>query len=97
MPGTDYDSAINVHPLIELHVFAALFCFVFFPVRRIMPNFSLENKNALIAGRDKLFKSPVVRETISIIQKTFLPTGVSYVSLLSQIKISLHTNLQNAL
>ena len=41
MPGTDYDSAINVHPFIELHVSAALFCFVFFPVHRIMPNFAL--------------------------------------------------------
>ena len=34
----------------------------------------LENKNALIAV--KLFKPPVVRETLTIIQKTFLQTGV---------------------
>ena len=51
-------------------VSAVLFHFVF-PVRRI----SRWEKKALLS-RVKLFKPPVEHGTISIVQKTFLPTGV---------------------
>ena len=76
MPGTDYDSAINVHPLIELHGSAALFCLVFFSSPPNHTEFrTWKIKTPL--SQAKLFKPPVVRETISIIQKTFLPMRVS--------------------
>ena len=77
MPGTDYDSAINVHLLIELHVSTALFCFVLY---FSSPPNHVEFRTWKIKtplSQAKLLNSPVVRETISIIQKTFLPTGVS--------------------
>ena len=64
----------QVSPLIELHVSAVLFCFVF----SSRPNHAEFRtwKIKMPLSQVKLFKPPVVRETLSIIQKTFLPTGV---------------------
>ena len=64
----------QVNPLIELHVSAVLFCFVF-SSRRNHAEFRYWKIKTLLS-EVKLFKPPAVRETISIIQKTFLPTGV---------------------
>ena len=64
----------QVNPLIKLHVSADLFCFVF----SSRPNHAEFRtwKIKTLLSQVKLFKPPVVREAISIIQKTLLPTGV---------------------
>ena len=64
----------QVSPLIELHVSAVLFCFVLssWPNHAEFRTWKIE----MPLSQVKLFKPPVVRETISIIQKTFLPSGV---------------------
>ena len=65
----------QVSSLIELHVSAVLFCFVF-SSRPNHAEFRTWKIKMLLKNALKLFKPPVVRETLSIIQKTFLPAGV---------------------
>ena len=83
----------QVNPLIELHVSADLFCFVFSSRPNHAEFRTWKMKPPL--SQVKLFKPPVhvVRETISIIQKTLLPTGVFFFSPLNQVKISLHLGI----
>ena len=64
----------QVSLLIELHVSAVLFCFVL----SSPPNHAEFRtwKIKMPLSQVKLFKPPVLHETLSIIQKTFLPTLV---------------------
>ena len=64
----------HVSPLIELHLSAVLFCFGFSSRLNHAEFRTWKIKTPL--SQCKLFKPPVVRETISIIQETFTPTGV---------------------
>ena len=62
-----------ISSLIELHVSAVLFCFVFSSRPNHAEFRTLKIKKPLL--QVKLFKPPVVRETISIIHIMFIPTG----------------------
>ena len=65
---------LQVSLLIKVHVSAVLFSFVL-SSRLNHAEFRTWKINMPLS-QVKLLKPPVVRETLSIIQKTFLPTGI---------------------